>query len=184
MIREKGEEGMETGLKKRVEPRQRKVALIDLDTGEVLDGVPTLMGKKLNLGTDWCMTIQAKLSEMARDEDMTGEAWRVMAYMMGRMDFENWMRLPLKDVAVELNMKRPNVSRAVQLLVTKGLVERSAVQVGKSSLFRISHTVAWRGRVSNWIARDREVKAREKRAVEIAKRQEELGLNLVKNQTE
>jgi DNA-binding Lrp family transcriptional regulator len=93
---------------------------------------------------------------LAADREITGEALRVLVYVLGRMDFENWLRLPQAEVAHALGMHKQNVSRAIGRLVEKGVIEKSGTTVGGAHLYRVSHKLAWRGRVVNWKERDRE----------------------------
>src|SRR3712207_3488521 len=85
----------------RKKPRQRqtqtqttrRLALIDADTGEIMPGLPVVFRAPVKLGVEWFMSIQQTFVTLAVDREITGETWRVLAYILGRMEFENWMRL-------------------------------------------------------------------------------------------
>ena len=88
-------------------------------------------------------TFQDGLAWMARQE-MTGEQWRVFAYLVSRLDFDNFLKVPQKDIAEELHMQKSHVSRAI-----KGLVELDIIAVGPmaghSKTYRLNPRIAHRG---------------------------------------
>ena len=96
------------------------------------------------------MGMQERLIQLAMDTDLQGETWRVLAYLLGRMDWENWLRLSQKDVGEALGMKRQNVQRALRVLLEKEVIEKSGTTVGSANLYRMSKQVAWRGKARNW----------------------------------
>lgn len=88
-------------------------------------------------------TFQEGLAWMARQE-MTGEQWRVFAYLVSRLDFDNYLKVPQKDIAAELKMQKSHVSRAI-----KGLVDLDIITVGPmaghSKTYRLNPRIAHRG---------------------------------------
>jgi hypothetical protein len=57
--------------------QRRKIASVDQDTGEVLEGVIVYCGVKQNpYGKGWIMTSQDALELLAADDDLTKEAFR------------------------------------------------------------------------------------------------------------
>ncbi len=156
-------------------PRWRRIAPTDVDTGEIMVGVPMLIGPRAQkLGTEFFMSIQRAFLSLAADREITGEAWRVLAYLLGRMDFENWLRLPQTEIARALDMPKQHVNRAIGRLVEKGIIEKSGTTIGGARLYRVSHELAWRGSVSNWKERDRE-----KKRVEARQRARRSGLKVI-----
>ena len=92
------------------------------------------------------MTFQDGLVRLATDKSITGEQWRVLAFLMGRLDFENYIHLPQQTVCDALEMKAPNVSRAIAELVKKGVLTRGP-KVGRVNTLRLSPGLGWKGRV-------------------------------------
>ena len=86
--------------------------------------------------------------ELAADREMTLEAHRVFMYLNGRLDFENFINVPQKQIADTLKMNKQNVSRTVKLLETKGLIIRGP-KVVKTSTFRLNPHYGWKGKVRN-----------------------------------
>jgi len=129
---------------------KRNIGMVDLNTGEVLDGVPVWVGVKRvhPYGRRWVMTNQDALLMMARDKELTLEPKNVLLYLIGRLDFDNYIQVPQIEIAEDLDMKKPHVSRAISLLERKGLLIRGP-KVGRSSSFRLNPNYGYKGKVHN-----------------------------------
>jgi len=96
------------------------------------------------LGVHWVATFQEGLAWMAKQEGMTGEQWRVFAYLVSRLDFDNFLKIAQKDIADELKMNVKAVSRAM-----RGLKELDIITVGPmaghSKTYRLNPRIAHRG---------------------------------------
>ena len=129
--------------------KQRKIVSFDRDTGEILEGVVVYCGVKKNpYSTGWIMNSQEALELLATDEDLTKEAFRVLIFLMARLDFENWIQITQKDVAEKLNIHKQNISRAISLLESKGIILRGP-KIGRSNAFRLNPHFGWKGKVKN-----------------------------------
>lgn len=122
-------------------PRERECTVLLGEDGEVTGYLNK--PRKNKLGGHWVATFQDGLAWMARQE-MTGEQWRVFAYLVSRLDFDNYLKVPQKDIAEELKMQKSHVSRAI-----KGLVELDIITVGPmaghSKTYRLNPRIAHRG---------------------------------------
>jgi hypothetical protein len=68
------------------------VGNIDLDTGELLQGVPVWVGVKSSpYGNRWFMAHQEALLSIAGDKELTVEPYRVLMVLLAKLDFENWI---------------------------------------------------------------------------------------------
>jgi DNA-binding MarR family transcriptional regulator len=129
--------------------RLRQIKSVDQSTGEVLDGVVVYCAVKQNpYANGWIMNSQEALETIAKDKDFTGETLRVLMYLLSRLDFDNWIHTPLQEIADRLGMKRPNVSKAVNLLESKGILIRGP-KIGRSYAFRLNPYYGWKGKVKN-----------------------------------
>ena len=129
--------------------KRRKIASVDQDTGEVLDGVVVYCGVKQNpYSKGWVMNSQEALELLATDKDLTGENYRVLLLLLSRLDFENWIQITQSDIVKTLDMKKQNVSRAILLLEEKGIILRGP-KVGRSYAFRLNPYYGWKGKVQN-----------------------------------
>ncbi len=129
---------------------QRQLGVIDLQTGEVLTGVPVWFGVKVQspYGRRWVGMNQHFLEEFAAREDVHGETFRVFIYLNAILDFDKVICVRQKDIAQALKMQQPNVSRAIKKLEELGIILRSA-KVGKISAWRLNPNAGWKGKVKD-----------------------------------
>ncbi len=121
---------------------------VDKYTGEEL-GFPVIVGRKRNpYGKGWVMNSQEALEIVAKDKDIKGETYRVLFFICARLDFENWVQLSITEIANELNLKQPAVSRAMKVLEDKQIILRGP-KVGRSYAFMLNPEFGWKGKVTN-----------------------------------
>ena len=121
---------------------------VDKYTGEEF-GFPVIVGRKRNpYGKGWVMNSQEAMIILAKDKDIKGETHRVLWFIGGILDFENWVQLSVTKIAQELELKRPNVSRAIKLLEEKEIILRGP-KVGRSYAFMLNPEFGWKGQVKN-----------------------------------
>ncbi|NJO93841.1 MAG: MarR family transcriptional regulator [Hydrococcus sp. RM1_1_31] len=139
---------------------------VDKYTGEEF-GFPVIVGRKRNpYGKGWVMNSQEALEILAKDKEITGEAYRVLFFICARLDFENWVQVPVTEIAQELDLRQPNVSRAMKVLEDKQIILRGP-KVGRSYAFMLNPEFGWKGKVTNledyrrqeWDKRSRKLKA-------------------------
>ena len=123
-------------------PKERECTVVLGEDGEVTGYLNK--PRRNYLGGHWVATFQEGLAWMAKQENMTGEQWRVFAYLVSRLDFDNYLKVPQKDIAAELKMNVKNVSRAI-----RGLKELDIISVGPmaghSKTYRLNPRIAHRG---------------------------------------
>ena len=121
---------------------------VDKYTGEEF-GFPVIVGRKRNpYGKGWVMNSQEALEIVAKDKDIKGETYRVLFFICARLDFENWVQLSVTEIANELDLKQPSVSRAMKVLETKEIILRGP-KVGRSYAFMLNPEFGWKGQVKN-----------------------------------
>jgi hypothetical protein len=138
------------------EPRMRfqqlpDGSLLDKETGEILDqsrGTFVFVPSRIKLKEDWFMTFQDALVELAKDRELWGRPRAVLDYMMGRLNFDNYIALEQKDIADNLAIHKPNVNAAIKILVEKGIIEKGP-RLGKSWSYKLNPYYGWKGRVKN-----------------------------------
>lgn len=129
--------------------KRRRIASVDQDTGEVLDGVFVYCGVKLNpYAKGWVMNSQEALELLATDKDLKGETYRVLLLLLSRLNFENWIQITQNEISEKLEIRKPHVSRAITLLEEKGIILRGP-KVGRSYAFRLNPNYGWKGKVRN-----------------------------------
>lgn len=127
----------------------RRIGGLDLQTGEVMEGVPVWVGPKIRspYGSRWHMSSQDALEAIAKDPDMTGQALRVFLYLCSRLDFDNYIQVQQTEIVEELTMPKARVSKAIALLEAKQILMRGP-KIGRSSVFRLNPNFGWKGKVT------------------------------------
>ena len=121
---------------------------VDKYTGEEY-GFPVIVGRKRNpYGNGWVMNSQEAAMLLAKDKDIKGETHRVLWLIIGILDFENWVQLSITDIAKELEMHQPDVSKAMKKLEEKEIILRGP-KVGRSYAFMLNPEFGWKGKVKN-----------------------------------
>lgn len=127
-----------------------KWGMINLGTGEIReDGIPVWPGKKTSVGERFFMAFQDTFFEIAQDREITAEPRRVLDYVMGALDFENFIQVSQAQISKDLGMKQPHVSRALKLLGDKKIILQGP-KIGKSLSYRLNFKYGWKGKVSNF----------------------------------
>lgn len=142
---------------------QRTVRQVDVETGEVLEaGVMVYMPQRPKVTEGWVMTFQDAFVRLAADRTIKGEQLRVLLYLIGKLDFENWIHVPQTEICERLVMQPSNVSRTIAALTAKGLLTRGP-KLGRVTTLRLSLNVGWKGRV-------RSLQAEQKHHLSVVKR--------------
>lgn len=140
----------------------RRVVSVDANTGEVLEGVHVLVGRKTAFtglyAEGFYIMAQSANEILATDKDLTLEPMRVLHFLMSRLDFENFIQVPQTEICEALNMDKSKVSKAAKLLVEKGILIRGP-KVGHSSSWRLNPNFGYKGNPKGKIYRTSDGKA-------------------------
>lgn len=79
---------------------------------------------------------------------LEGRTKDVLFYVMGRLEFENYINLSQKAIAEALGMQKPNVSSAMKELEEHGIIHKGA-KVGQSWTYRLDPNLGYKGRAKN-----------------------------------
>ena len=121
---------------------------VDKYTGEDF-GFPVVCGRKRNpYIKGWVMNSQEAMVALAKDKDIKGETHRVLWFIGGILDFENWVQLSITEIGNELDLKEQAVSRAMKVLEEKEIILRGP-KVGRSYAFMLNPNFGWKGKVKN-----------------------------------
>jgi len=138
---------------------------INPETGEIERQYAIVPIYKKRLKEGFFVAIQEGFLYLAQ-LNLTGEQWRVLAYVMGKLDFENYICLTQKSVSEALNLHKSNVSKAFKVLVEKGIIHEGP-KVGKTKTYRLDPSFGYKGKIRNY--------EKTKKAIQKAK---EKGVNL------
>jgi len=126
----------------------RHIEQLDVETGEVLRGCMVYIPYRPKHTERFFMAFQDGLMEIAKDDELTLEPKNVLLYLLGQLDFENYLHISQKDIADALGMQKQHISRAMKLLTAKGIV-LDGPKVGRMKTYRLSPNLGWKGRVTN-----------------------------------
>lgn len=121
----------------------------DLETGEIKRQYAVVEIKRKQIPGGFFMAMQEGFTYIAK-LDLTGEQLKVLMYIMGKLDFENYILLQQKEVAEDLNMRQPHVSRAFSRLVELGVIHEGP-KIGKVKTYRLDPSFGWKGKGKNYV---------------------------------
>jgi len=122
--------------------------MIDLDTGEILSGIPVYIQAKVKWKEGWFMGIQEAFIAIAKDKEINGRTRRVLDYLFGKLGFENHICIQQKEIVEELNLERSNVSTAIKILLKKQVI-LPGPKIGRTNSYRLNSSYGWKGKVIN-----------------------------------
>ena len=125
-------------------PTEKKYILMTGENGDIKGYFPL---KSKSLGTGWVAVYQDMISNIA-DEKLTYEEYRVFLKLLGKMDFDNYLTISQKELSQELDMKQPNISRAIRALCERKIIIEGP-RAGLSKTYRFNPFVAHKGSERN-----------------------------------
>lgn len=125
------------------EPQPRGYA--DTKTGEVYDlvAVPRSQSRSYNTG-GFFMGVLVAFDKLA-DERWPAGDYQVFVKLLGRLDWENFIHINVKELAEEMGRSRQKTSAAISRLEKAGVLHRGP-RVGRSYTWRMNPDMAWRGK--------------------------------------
>lgn len=127
---------------------QKRYGTIDLETGEVTDGALVAVGRRVRWKEDYLMTFQDKIEELSEDEELQGQTWRVLAALLGRLGWENWLHISQADICRKLKMDKADVSKAMKQLREKGVIIRGP-KMGRSYAYKLNSNFGFKGKLTD-----------------------------------
>lgn len=104
-----------------------------------------LVHKRQNhLGVNWVAFYQTALEWLAT-QNLPNQEYRVLMYLMSKLDFENYLRVTQMSVAEALNMKQAAVSRAIRGLLSRDILI-TGPKVGPAKTYRLNPRMAYKGK--------------------------------------
>lgn len=98
---------------------------------------------------------QAAIVRLAIEGTLGKEAWRVLGYLLGMLDWDNWIVVPQVSIAQALRMRPAHVSRAIRTLVDRKILLQAPPPKPRAT-YRLNSAVAYKGQYNGWQKRRRE----------------------------
>lgn len=114
------------------------------ETGEKIIDKLFVFPRKEKMPNGWISIFQSMTEILAKDKKITGEAHRVLWYLIGKANWGNEIPITQADVAKGLEMNHSNVRRTFKLLVERGILEERG-RFGNSKLYALSMDFFWKG---------------------------------------
>lgn len=126
----------------------KRIDQIDTDTGEVIGGfVAVIQPKRRNSFDGWFAMNQNALREL-RSAGLHGRDYEVLFALLEVLDFENLIQVSQADIAKELKMKPPHLSRSIKSLIDLGVLLEGP-KIGRSKSYRLNPGFGWKGSATN-----------------------------------
>lgn len=97
-------------------------------------------------GPGFFMGFQKAFVELARKK-LTSGAKNILLLILGKIDYENELKLSQAEIANLLGMRKQNVSRAITQLVKAGVLQPQDPK--RHTRIRLNNRYAWRGTLKN-----------------------------------
>lgn len=81
--------------------------------------------------------------------ELSADSWRILFFLLGRMEYENHLRVGQSEIVRELEMHKSSVSRALKQLADLGILVPTGQGAGRSSFYKLDSQLAWRGKARN-----------------------------------
>jgi len=119
--------------------------MIDRDTGEIFH-IP-IFTKSTYQGGGFFMAQQEGFIHLAK-LGLKGQEMQILMYVLGKLDFENWIRISQAEISKELDIARSHISAGIKKLVEQGILHKGP-KVGTSWTYRLDPSFGVKGRAKN-----------------------------------
>ena len=143
---------------------QQKLATIDLETGEIQEGVSVVVGRRIKWKENFCMTFQDKLEEMSQDKELAGVPLRVLLALTSRVGWDNWLHVNQSEIAKTLDVRTAGVSESITSLVDKGIIIQGQ-KMGRCHAYKLNSNYGYKGKLQDLTA----YRQKEKRHLSLVK---------------
>jgi DNA-binding MarR family transcriptional regulator len=88
------------------------------------------------------------LMNVILDEDLTGQDFKVLFFVLGNMEYENFFQMSQASVAEKLGVQQPHIAKAMKKLIAKDWI-RVVGNIGRQNIYRVSPYLALKSRAKN-----------------------------------
>ena len=126
------------------------LATVDLNTGDVKDGVFVYCPKKQHslFSREGFVMMSQLRSDMLANSDLGLVDFRVLMKLIAILDMDNLIAINQTDLANEMGLKRPNFSRSIKKLLSEEIIIEGA-KLGQHKSYRLNAHYGWKGSTEN-----------------------------------
>ena len=132
-------------------PRQKiRPATIDLDTGEITNGIFIYCPKKQHssFSRGGFMVMSQERSDMLANSNLEKTDFRVLHKLIAILDMDNLIAINQSEIAVSMGLQSSNFSRSIKkLLAEEILIE--GTKLGQHKSYRLNAHYGWKGSTEN-----------------------------------
>lgn len=96
------------------------------------------------------------LAKLISEKKLTGQDFSVLLYMMSKLDFENYINIPQKQICDELKIKKSNVSTSIKKIIELGILHKG-VRIGSCLTYRLDPNFGYKGKSKNISSLDKSI---------------------------
>ena len=126
------------------------LATVDLNTGDVKDGVFVYCPKKQHslFSREGFVMMSQLRSDMLANSDLGLVDFRVLMKLIAILDMDNLIAINQTELANEMGLKRPNFSRSIKKLLSEEILIEGA-KFGQYKSYRLNAYYGWKGSIEN-----------------------------------
>ena len=95
------------------------------------------------------LLVQETLRQLAQEGTLGKVGWRVLGYVMGMLEWENWLVVAQGGIAEALHLRQQQVSLALGQLVARRILLKAAPPAPRST-YRFNPMLGYRGGYEGW----------------------------------
>ena len=124
----------------------KRFTQIDESTGEVTGSFVAVVQPKRKSAYQRHFTMNQN-TLIALANNLSHEQLRVLLALFANLDYENYILIEHSNISSQINMLRPNVSRAIKNLVVKEILLEGP-KIGRNKSYRLNPNYGWKGSVA------------------------------------
>lgn len=126
---------------------QRRIANVDVETGEVMDGLVAFIApKRQNAFNGWIAMAQTALLQLA-SSDLRGTDLKVLLICLAKMNWDNGIPINQSQMAIEIGIAASHFNRSLKRLMDFGIISRRVDKGVK--VYRLNPHFGWKGSAKN-----------------------------------
>lgn len=125
----------------------KRIDIMDGDTGQIeLEGLLVWTPRKTRsiFSKQGYCTMSQEAAEWLAEQNLSGEAYRVIWKLLAYLDMENWININQSEMAESMGLRKQNFSRTMKTLVEKQIILEGP-KVGRQKTYRLNPYIGWKG---------------------------------------
>jgi Firmicute plasmid replication protein (RepL) len=114
--------------------------------------VSIVIRSKIPTIPDYVQLFQEAIRRIVAGDNMTLITYRVFCFMLGTMQFQNFLGINIKTMAEDLNVSEPSIKRAMkQLKELNIIISIKDTMDRRLNCYMLNPKAAWKGKAKNYI---------------------------------